>query len=80
MGKKLKHVLFVCLLFLFVFPQKAHAYLDPGTGSYLLQVAGAAIFGALFFVKSWWGGLKHFISSILRKDGKASEKSSHKDK
>jgi len=29
----------------------AHAYIDPGTGSMLLQVLGAAIAGAIFYFR-----------------------------
>ena len=32
---------------LIFFPAQAHAYLDPGTGSYFIQIALAAIAGAL---------------------------------
>ena len=32
-------------------PQRASAYVDPGTGSMLWQLAAAAIFGALFRLK-----------------------------
>ncbi len=34
------------------------AYLDPGTGSYVLQVALAGIFGALYAAKHAWAQLK----------------------
>lgn len=30
------------------------AYLDPGTGSYLLQLVLGLIFGTLFFLKMFW--------------------------
>lgn len=81
MSRQIKAIGFCFLLFLSVFPKPVHAYLDPGTGSYILQIAAAALFGALFFIRSWWGGLKHFILGLFgRKDGKTSEKSSHKSK
>ena len=38
--------------------QPAHAYLDPGSGSYALQVAIAGLFGFLFSAKMFWGRLK----------------------
>src|SRR2546427_4725713 len=37
-------------------PRPAHAYVDPGTGAMLWQVAAASILGCLFYVKriaSW---------------------------
>ena len=34
------------------------AYLDPGTGSYLLQLALAGVLGASYAVKHFWSRLK----------------------
>ncbi len=34
------------------------AYLDPGTGSYVLQMVLAGLFGGLFALKQSWAGLK----------------------
>ncbi len=42
------------ILGLAVASRDAHAYLDPGTGSYLFQISAAAGFAALFAVKRWW--------------------------
>lgn len=39
----------------------AHAYLDPGTGSMLLQGAIAAIAAAAFAIKTYWYRIKAFI-------------------
>ena len=50
---------------LFVFPAQAHAYLDPGTGSYILQLALAALVGALFAVRLFWGRIKAFFQKLF---------------
>ena len=42
------------LLFHLIVPSKAYAYLDPGSGSYLLQIGLAALLGTLFAVKLFW--------------------------
>lgn len=34
------------------------AYLDPGTGSYLLQLALAGVLGASYAVKHFWSRVK----------------------
>jgi hypothetical protein len=34
------------------------AYLDPGSGSILLQILVAGILGGLFAVKAFWGRIK----------------------
>ena len=36
-------------------------YLDPGSGSYLLQVIIAAILGGLMFFKNFWFKIKSFF-------------------
>ena len=49
------------LFFLIFFPSIAYSYLDPGTGSYLIQILVAAIFGSLFALKMFWGRIKAFF-------------------
>jgi hypothetical protein len=41
--------------------QNAHAYIDPGTGSYLLQILIASVVSGLFVIKMWWAKIKIFI-------------------
>jgi len=41
------------------------AYLDPGTGSYLLQLALAGVLGASYAVKHFWSRLK----GLFTRDG-----------
>lgn len=36
-------------------------YIDPGSGSYLVQVIIAAILGALFYFKNLWIRIKSFF-------------------
>lgn len=72
--RSLKFFLYIVILFL-LFPKKAHAYLDPGAGSYILQIIAAAFFTALFLFKSWWGRLKVFLSKIFfKKDNDSNDK------
>jgi hypothetical protein len=81
MKKAIQHAVFFLVLYLVLFPQKAEAYLDPGTGSYVLQILMAALFGGLFIVKSGWKEIKHTVSRIFsRKEESASEKPSRKEK
>ena len=48
-------------------PNTAHAYLDPGTGSMVLQVVVAGVLGALFTFKSY---VRAVFSSLGRLFGK----------
>jgi hypothetical protein len=52
--------------------KKDLAYLDPGTGSFLLQLLLATSLGALFLVKTFWGRIKGFFKRLFSKN-KASE-------
>ena len=38
---------------LIVCTSTAHAYIDPGTGSMLLQMLGAGVAGAFFYFSHW---------------------------
>lgn len=44
-------------------PHDAHAYLDPGTGSYIFQVLVAALLGAFFMLRLFWAR----ITGVFRK-------------
>jgi len=57
------------VFFYFILPQKAHAYLDPGTGSYVLQILVAALAGGLFVVKMFWKNIKSFFQGVLSGKG-----------
>ena len=39
------------------------AYLDPGTGSYALQILLATLFGGMFALKQSWAELRAWFSS-----------------
>jgi hypothetical protein len=44
----------------------AYAYLDPGTGSYVLQVAIAGIISVLFILKIFWRRVVAFFSGLFK--------------
>ena len=41
------------------------AYLDPGSGSYLLQLLIAGILGGLFVLRGYYGRIKSFIVGLF---------------
>ena len=57
-------------IFYFIFISKSYAYLDPGTGSIILQAILAFIAGAAATVSLWWGNLKIFIKKIFKSNKK----------
>ncbi len=58
------------VLYLFILPSNIYAYLDPGTGSYILQIIAAVLFAGLFFIKSWWSK----VIGLFKKDDQESSK------
>lgn len=53
-------------------PVKAYAYLDPGTGSYFIQIILAFIFGGFFTLKIYWKKIIDFCTKLgkYKKDEK----------
>jgi hypothetical protein len=43
-------------------------YIDPGSGSYLVQVIIAAILGVLFYFKNIWLSIKSFFYRDKKND------------
>lgn len=42
-------------------------YLDPGSGSFILQILIATLVGSLFLIKAYWKKLKTFFKKIFSK-------------
>lgn len=55
-----------------IFARPAHAYLDPGTGSLLIQILIGSVLGATYFIKLYWKKIKVYLSTHFAK--KTSEK------
>ena len=49
-------------------PQESFAYLDPGSGSYVMQLLIAGILSSLYFIKTFWGKIKAFFQSLFHRD------------
>ncbi len=43
------------------------SYLDPGSGSYLLQLLIAGALGALFALRLYWTRVKEFFSGLFQR-------------
>ena len=46
-------------------PAAASAYIDPGTGSFLLQMLLAALLGFLFTLRLYWSKVKSFLRNLF---------------
>jgi len=60
----------ILLLFLVLEPFPVHAYLDPGTGSFIIQVAIAAIASISFTLRIYWKKLAIWLSGIFKSRNK----------
>ena len=63
---------FILLVFLFIITQtvNSYAYLDPGTGSFILQAIIGFIAAGLATVTLYWNKFKNFISKKFKKKNK----------
>ncbi len=57
-------------LFLIIATDQVYAYLDPGTGSILLQGLLAGIAGGLVVLRLYWAKVKEFLSFNKKKHDK----------
>ena len=60
----LKLISIIVILICF-YPQKAYAYIDPGTGSYIFQIMIAFAVGFLFYLKIAGKSIKTFLSKYF---------------
>ena len=61
-----KLVVFAVLTFLLA-PTTAYAYLDPGTGSIILQMLIAGILAAALYVRLFWDRTRQMISRLFHR-------------
>lgn len=57
-------LLLASTLVLLLTPRTAWAYLDPGTGSYMLQVAAAGLLASMFTIKLYWQRVKVWFRAL----------------
>ena len=60
----------IILIYLLCSVSKAHAYLDPGTGSIILQAILGFIAAAAATFSIYWEKFKSIINKILKRDTK----------
>jgi hypothetical protein len=62
----MRRILPLSALFVFIAVKDVFAYLDPGTGSYMLQIIVGAFAAGFFVIKHYWTRIK----TMLKRKGK----------
>jgi len=61
MNKIILYIFYLCIFFY----THAYAYLDPGTGSIIIQALVATIALGLGFLSYWWKKIKEKIKKLI---------------
>lgn len=59
--KRFSLILTLSFIMIFIGTSNAYAYLDMGTGSYILQILLASLAASALFIKVFWVRLKSFF-------------------
>jgi hypothetical protein len=73
MLKRTLELILVLFLVLLTIPREAQAYLDPGSGSYLIQIIIASVAGVGYFLKLNWEKVKNVFLKKGKKEIKDEE-------
>ena len=63
----LTSAILIAALILMITIRDAHAYIDAGTGSLLIQFLLAGMFGSIFMIKMFWRSLVGRFNRMLSK-------------
>lgn len=68
-GTHVKDLAWFAAIAAVVVPADAHAYIDPGTGSVIVQAVIGAVVAVGFFLKMNWLRVKHFVRKLFGGEG-----------
>ena len=66
-----KYFLHLTIIIFFLFTTSANAYLDPGTGSIILQAILGFIAASIAALTFYWNKVKLFLIKLFKKDKKS---------
>ena len=66
----MKKIILFLLIYNSVLIQNAYAYLDPGTGSIILQAILGAIAAGFSYCAFYWNKVKNFFKKLFKKKEK----------
>ena len=79
LGRRLVSIMILVALLQVIFTPPAHAYLDPGTGSYIFQLLIAGAVGLAFVIKVFWGRIKGFFTRLFSRTGEPQVEATQED-
>lgn len=62
---RLRITIITFVLVSLLFPQNAYAYLDPGTGSLIIQILIAGFLGVSYYIKVNWKKVKNYFAKFF---------------
>lgn len=71
---KLKNLLLL-VVFILCLTTNASAYLDPGSGSYILQMLVAGLLGGVYAIKLYWAKIVNFFKGSPSSEDNSLEES-----
>jgi hypothetical protein len=60
-------IVFMLLVFAFLTAKSVYAYLDPGSGSYLLQILIGAVLGGFYVFRNFFKNIIEKITKFFKK-------------
>lgn len=75
----MKKIFISAFLYIVIFPNYAYAYLDPGTGSIILQAIIGFLAASVTAISIYWSKFKSLISKIFNRKEKEKDKSNSDD-
>jgi hypothetical protein len=64
----MSNIKYIVIVMIFLLSRSAYAYLDMGTGSYIIQLILAGVFTSLYFIKLYWFKLVSFFSKKFKRN------------
>ena len=74
MDSKIKIIFIGIILYYLIMPTSARAYIDPGTGSYIVQVVIGVLLGVILSIRIFWIHIISFIKKLSKiRDNKSNK-------
>lgn len=64
----MKNNVLICCVIILVIPEFCYAYIDPSSGSPVIQTVIAFVVGCLFMVKQFWKKIVYFSKGLFGKN------------